>query len=214
MHTPLSQRELMAIQQEVAVASAVGFVEDQMPHTITRRVVGNKIHVDIVAGVSLQSYVALSVYPKLLKVYIDAFMKILAPLDYDFLAGLELGGIPWSVALGRELNKPVFSVRVHGPRSGQRDFAALSPEVRGARVVIIDDTLSLGNSLTKGVNILRAGDARVVAAVIAHRYRQEAPAEPIYWVNWRKRGFPVFAVSHAKDVRDQIRALRSDMHRE
>jgi orotate phosphoribosyltransferase len=80
--------------------------------------------------------------------------------EADLLAGVELGAIPILVALALESGLPYVIVRkqarAHG--TGKR---LEGPDVRGKRVLLVEDVTTTGKSVLEAVQLLRAEGARV-----------------------------------------------------
>jgi orotate phosphoribosyltransferase len=105
--------------------------------------------------------------------------------DYDAVGGLTLGADPVAAAMlhaaaanGRELD--AFVVRKEGKAHGlQRRIEG--PDVRGRRVLAVEDTSTTGGSVLTAVSALREAGAEVVGvAVIVDRAtgaRQKVEAE-------------------------------------
>jgi len=101
-------------------------------------------------------------------------LGLVADLDLDAVGGLTLGADPVATAMlhaaaaqGRVLHACV--VRKQGKAHGlQRRIEG--PDVRGRRVLAVDDTSTTGGSVLTAVEALRAAGAAVVAvAVVADR---------------------------------------------
>ncbi len=73
---------------------------------------------------------------------------------YDLLAGMELGAVPLVVALSLETNIPYVIIRKekreHG--TGKQIEGA---DVKGKRVLVIEDVTTSGGSVVKTINIIR-----------------------------------------------------------
>ncbi len=81
-------------------------------------------------------------------------------LDFEVIAGIETAGIPHSAALGLLLKKPSVFVRKkikdHGTKSRIE-----GGDVRGKKVLLVEDHVTTGGSSLAGVDALRADGARV-----------------------------------------------------
>lgn len=105
----------------------------------------------------------------------DVLLDLIADLpDIDAVGGLTLGADPLANAVmhraaarGRELN--AFVVRKE-PKDHGRGKQIEGPDVKGKRVVVVEDTSTTGGSPLKAVEALRREGAEVVAvAVIVDR---------------------------------------------
>ena len=119
-----------------------------------------------------------------------------ADLDYDAVGGLTLGADPVAASMlhaaaarGRELD--AFVVRKTGKAHGlQRRIEG--PDVKGRRVLAVEDTSTTGGSVLTAVEALREAGAEVVGvAVIVER--GAAPAI-------EAAGLPYYTVFTAQDL--------------
>ncbi|WP_329566175.1 orotate phosphoribosyltransferase [Kitasatospora sp. NBC_01266] len=119
-----------------------------------------------------------------------------ADLEYDAVGGLTLGADPVAAAMlhaaaarGRELD--AFVVRKAGKAHGlQRRIEG--PDVKGRRVLAVEDTSTTGGSVLTAVEALREAGAEVVGvAVIVER--GAAPAI-------EAAGLPYYTVFTAQDL--------------
>ncbi|WP_250306124.1 orotate phosphoribosyltransferase [Streptomyces sp. A 4/2] len=82
------------------------------------------------------------------------------PADTDVLAGVELGGIPLTVALSTATGLPAAFVRRRPKEYGSlRQFEGT--EIQGRRVVLVDDVIRSGTSLLTAARRLRIAGAKV-----------------------------------------------------
>jgi orotate phosphoribosyltransferase len=119
-----------------------------------------------------------------------------ADLDYEAVGGLTLGADPVAAAMlhaaaarGRELD--AFVVRKAGKAHGlQRRIEG--PDVKGRRVLAVEDTSTTGGSVLTAVEALREAGAEVVGvAVIVERGAAPAIEET---------GLPYYTVFTAEDL--------------
>jgi len=103
-----------------------------------------------------------------------ALLDLTADLEYDAVGGLTLGADPVAMSMlhaaaaqGRRLD--AFVVRKEGKAHGlQRRIEG--PDVKGRRVLAVEDTSTTGGSVLTAVEALRDAGAQVVAvAVIVDR---------------------------------------------
>lgn len=89
------------------------------------------------------------------------------PADYDVLAGLEMGGIPIATMLAQVTGKPALFVRKKAKEYGTCKFAE-GGEVRGRRLLIVEDVVTSGGQVIESVAALRGEGAIIkdVACVI------------------------------------------------
>lgn len=101
---------------------------------------------------------AASSQPRLLKLMAQAIKPRVG--DAELLAGVELGAVPILVATALEANLPYVIIRkqakAHG--TGKRTEG---PDVKGKRVLVIEDVTTSGKSVKDAVALLRAEGAHV-----------------------------------------------------
>jgi orotate phosphoribosyltransferase len=109
----------------------------------------------------------------------EVMLDVTAGLDYDAVGGLTLGADPVAAAMlhaaaarGRRLD--AFVVRKEGKAHGlQRRIEG--PDVRGRKVLAVEDTSTTGGSVLAAVEALREAGAEVVGvAVIVERGAEPA----------------------------------------
>ena len=86
------------------------------------------------------------------------------PADYDFLAGLEMGGIPIATMLSQITGKPSLFIRKKAKAYGTCRFAE-GGDVRGMRLLIVEDVVTSGGQIIESVRALR-NEGAVVSDVI------------------------------------------------
>ena len=86
---------------------------------------------------------------------------------YDLLAGMELGAVPLVVALSLETNIPYVIIRKDKREHGTGKQIE-GEDVKGKKVLIIEDVTTSGGSVVKTIQILRENKALVdeVLAVV------------------------------------------------
>jgi len=82
------------------------------------------------------------------------------PDDSEALAGLELGGVPIAVMLSQVIGIPALFVRKQAKAYGTCRLAE-GGEVRGRRLLIVEDVVTTGGQI-----ILLAADLRADGAVV------------------------------------------------
>ncbi|MDH6137860.1 MULTISPECIES: orotate phosphoribosyltransferase [Kitasatospora] len=155
--------------------------------------------------VTLSSGLEADYYVDLRRITLDAqaaplvgrvLLDTTADLDYDAVGGLTLGADPVAASMlhaaaarGRELD--AFVVRKTGKAHGlQRRIEG--PDVKGRRVLAVEDTSTTGGSVLTAVEALREAGAEVVGvAVIVER--GAAPAI-------EAAGLPYYTVFTAQDL--------------
>jgi orotate phosphoribosyltransferase len=86
---------------------------------------------------------------------------------YDLLAGMELGAVPLVVALSLETNIPYVIIRKEKREHGTSKQIE-GEEVKGKKVLIIEDVTTSGGSVVKTIKIIRENQGKVneVLAVV------------------------------------------------
>ena len=103
--------------------------------------------------------------PKILKPLAHWMSSLVGP-NVDVIAGLELGGIPLATALSLETGLPTVFVRKQAKSYGT-EKAIEGPDVRGKRVVVVEDVVSTGGAIIDSVQKLRFAGGQVDRVVCA-----------------------------------------------
>lgn len=108
---------------------------------------------------------------------ISGFQQIVAALDYDVIAGIETAGIPHSAALAYSLNQPSVFVRKEAKQHGTKSRIE-GGDVKGKRVILVEDLITTGSSSLSGVMALRDEGATVqnVIAIVSYGFQESAQA--------------------------------------
>ncbi len=101
--------------------------------------------------------------PELLSAIADA-MSELIPEGIDYLAALEMGGIPIATAISLKTGIPVVFVRKEAKPYGTCKFAEGS-EVAGKKLLIIEDVVTSGGQIVISTKQLREIGAVVETAL-------------------------------------------------
>ncbi len=114
-------------------------------------------------------------HPQQWHTIIEGFRELLneSGTSYDILAGVAVGGVPHSSALAYALRVPSVFVRkeAKGHGKGQRVEGG---DVRGKRVILIEDLVTTGSSSLSGVHALREAGAVVedIYAIVQYGFEQ------------------------------------------
>ncbi len=98
-------------------------------------------------------------------------MKELIPEAIDFLAGLEMGGIPLATAISLVSNHDVLFVRKQAKEYGTCKVAE-GKDFSGKKICIIEDVVTTGGQIVKSVQELR-NQGGIVEDVICVIQREE-----------------------------------------
>ena len=105
--------------------------------------------------------------PKALRL-IASLMKLKAEelgLEYNKIAGPELGAVPIAVSLALETGKPILIVRKKKKSYGTgRQIEGVVEE--GDRVLLVEDVTTTGNSVLRAAKALEEEGAKVVAIMV------------------------------------------------
>ncbi len=94
-------------------------------------------------------------------------MASLVPGPIDFLAGLEMGGIPISTALSLKTRIPSLFVRKKAKPYGTERLAEGAQDIRGKKLLIIEDVITTGGQVILSAEDLKAQGAEIVGVLCA-----------------------------------------------
>lgn len=86
------------------------------------------------------------------------------PSGYEILAGLEMGGIPIATMLSQMTGRPVLFIRKKAKEYGTCRFAE-GGEVRGKKLLIVEDVVTSGGQIIESVRALREEGALITDVV-------------------------------------------------
>lgn len=104
-----------------------------------------------------------STSPKILKKLAEAMTEYTE--GYDILAGMELGAVPLVVALSLETNIPYVIIRKEKREHGTSKQIE-GAEVKGKKVLVIEDVTTSGGSVIKTIKIIRENKGIVDEAIV------------------------------------------------
>ncbi|CAB50015.1 orotate phosphoribosyltransferase [Pyrococcus abyssi] len=114
-------------------------------------------------------------------------------IEYDKVAGPELGAVPIATALSLETDKPLLIIRKkkkeHG--TGKLIEGEISP---GDRVLLVEDVTTTGGSVIRAAKILKEHGAEVVGIFVVVD-REEGARE-----NIEKEGFKLYPLVLVSDL--------------
>lgn len=116
-----------------------------------------------------------STNPKILKKIAEAMAEYTE--GYDLLAGMELGAVPLVVALSLETNIPYVIIRKEKREHGSSKQIE-GGEVKGKRVLVIEDVTTSGGSVIKTIKIIRENQG-IVDEVLAVVDRESGAEEKL-----------------------------------
>jgi len=104
-----------------------------------------------------------STNPKVLKKIVKKMAEYTK--DYELLAGMELGAVPLVVALSLETNIPYVIIRKEKRDHGTGKQIEGS-DVKGKKVLIIEDVTTSGGSVLKSIDIIRENNGIVDEVIV------------------------------------------------
>ncbi|BFH74509.1 orotate phosphoribosyltransferase [Sulfurisphaera javensis] len=91
---------------------------------------------------------------------IDKIKKI----EFDMVIGIATGGVPFASFIACRIGKPLGYIRME--RKGYGTDKILEADVKGKRIVLVDDVATTGGSLSKAVEAITSEGGRVVASLV------------------------------------------------
>ncbi len=134
--------------------------------------------------------------PRILKLISRRIIRIIKKenIQFDKIAGIELGSVPIAVALSLDLDKQFLIIRKKKKEHGTE--RKIEGEVKeGEIVVIVEDVTTTGNTVVEAVKSLRNSGA-VVKDVVVVVDREEGAEE-----NLKKEGVRLIPVFKASELR-------------
>lgn len=133
--------------------------------------------------------------PHLLK-SIAEHMAPLIPPGTEYLAGLEMGGIPVATALSLHTGIPVAFIRKKAKDYGTCQFAE-GIEIKGKNLCLIEDVITTGGQVIESTRDLR-GEGAIVENVLCVIYR--APGIPQGLIDAGLKCQPLFTMAELKSL--------------
>lgn len=116
------------------------------------------------------------------------------PGNFDALAGLEMGGIPLATMVAQVTGKPSLFIRKKAKDYGTCRFAE-GGEIRGKRLVVIEDVVTSGGQIIESVRALR-GEGAIISDVVCVIDREAGGRE-----NLAKQGLTLTSVFLKSDLK-------------
>ncbi|TLZ53336.1 MAG: orotate phosphoribosyltransferase-like protein [Methanobacteriota archaeon] len=89
-----------------------------------------------------------------------------AGAEADTIAGVAINGIPYATLISEDMGKELAIYRPSETRHGGGAWSSNYASVEGKKVVIIDDVLSSGDTISGAINDLQEADGQAVLAVV------------------------------------------------
>jgi orotate phosphoribosyltransferase len=129
--------------------------------------------------------------PRLLRTIAHELARLLPPADA--LAGLELGGVPLATVLSQVTGLPARFVRKQAKAYGTQRLAE-GGEVRGLRLVIVEDVATTGGQILASAHALRNAGAIIRHALVVID-REQGAAQ-----NLREAGVELHALLTVREL--------------
>jgi orotate phosphoribosyltransferase len=112
-------------------------------------------------------------HPQQWSIIIEGFKEAVKTLSFDIIAGVAVGGVPHSAALGYALHKPSVFVRKEAKEHGKGQRVE-GGEVAGKGVLLVEDLVSTGGSSLAGIDALREEGAVVedLLAIVSYGFTE------------------------------------------
>lgn len=128
-------------------------------------------------------------------------MLPLVPDGTELLGGLELGGVPIATVLASRTGLPTLFVRKEAKTYGTCKLAE-GPDVRGRRVLLVEDVITTGGAVRDATRVLREAGA-VVKTVVCAIDRSPEGENPLADVELEVR--PVLTKAVLDEARRRVR---------
>lgn len=102
--------------------------------------------------------------PKLLVDIASMLVTKLKDIEFDYLAPLEMGGIPIATAIAVQTGHPMCFVRKKAKEYGTQKFAE-GPDIKDKKLLIVEDVVTSGGQIILSTDDLRSEGAIVENAV-------------------------------------------------
>ena len=104
------------------------------------------------------------------KIIMDYAAELIKPLGVEYLAGGETAGIPYAAFLAERLDSPMLYVRKKPKGHGR--MAQIEGHMQGdnAKVMLIEDLMTVGTSQKIFVDALRAAEATIEHSFVIFSY--------------------------------------------
>lgn len=145
-------------------------------------------------------------HPELLRWVVSRYLSLLVRLDFDVVAGVATGGIPYAAILGFLLGRPLGYVRPEAKGYGTgRQVEGV--DVAGRGVVVLDDVVTTGKNVVAAVDAVRNAGGRVVGVVV-FLDREQCGVENVKSAT----GVDVYSVFKMRELLEQLRPYIGEAH--
>jgi orotate phosphoribosyltransferase len=117
---------------------------------------------------------------------------IASAFEFETVAGVAVGAVPLAVAVSLASKKPYAVIRRSEKEHGKS--GTIIGDVRGRKVLLVEDVTTSGGSVLYGIESLRSAGA-IVDAVVTVVDREQGASETL-----RKAGVKLHALVKASDI--------------
>ncbi len=129
---------------------------------------------------------SIGIYPyrisKIAEIMSDIIVEEMAKreFDVDSVVGVHINGIPYATFIAEELGLELIVYRPH-PRREEGAFSSNYAHIEGKKVVIVDDVLSTGETITKAIEDIRkaGGEPKLVMVLVNKTRKDEVDGVPL-----------------------------------
>jgi orotate phosphoribosyltransferase len=110
-------------------------------------------------------------HPEKFKLVIEGFENLIKEknMDFEMVAGIATGGIPYSAVLGYEMQRPSVFIRKESKGYGKNKRIE-GGDIKEKKILLVEDLVSTGSSSLSGVEALRSEGATVKDCLIIVSY--------------------------------------------
>jgi len=144
--------------------------------------------------------------PDLFRWVVERYREVAAGLDFDVVVGVATGGIPYASVLGYLMGKPIGYVRpeTKGHGTGRQ---VEGTDVAGRRVIIIDDVLTTGRSVSGAIHAVRSAGG-VAVGVLVFLDREQCGTANVK----AETGVEVYSVYKMREVLEAVKPRIAEEH--
>jgi uridine monophosphate synthetase len=158
-------------------------------------------------------YVDLSLmqsFPDSLECVARLFASAVPTVDYDLVAGIPHGGVPFATAMSIRTRKPMITPRPEKKSHGAGNMIDGKFE-RGQRVLLIDDLITTANTKFEAIEVLEASGL-IISALVVVVDREQGGREELESQNYHLHS--IFAVTELMDEYREMGLLSEELYQE
>lgn len=124
-------------------------------------------------------------------------------IDFDIIAGVATGGIPYAMTLATEYFSPMVYIRSKPKSHGLKNIleGAEAHQLDGKKALVIEDLISAGGSSAKAIQALQSKNCQVEYCLSVFDYEFDKSEKLFQSINCEKRSILTFDI--LIDVADQ-----------